>query len=219
MVAVGLSAAASFASCVLVISILGGSASTEGHGANRLTDRLRAFTRPPRGCVHGSVPLYTCKEARRRLYRQHNNRDNQQYIVRKYSQNSKPTPGDKPKRGRHRWTVHSSPPYNWSCRLKSSMTSSGTVCHPNLQAVLVFANGRTVGDLAYADSWLKEEKAGYITPLNTADKGAVYDRILNEFYDEVQELSKTAASEGQTDRIIHLISTESHDPASSQESF
>lgn len=46
-----------------------------------------------------------------------------------------------------------------------------------------------VGDIAYADAWLKEEKGGYITPLNTSDNGAVYDRILNEFYDEVEEIS------------------------------
>ena len=57
--------------------------------------------------------------------------------------------------------------------------------------MLTFANGCAVGDIAYADAWLKEEKAGYIGPLNTADHGAMYDKILNEFYDEVEELSKT----------------------------
>lgn len=64
---------------------------------------------------------------------------------------------------------------------------------PDAQPVrlLAPANGSAVGDIAYADSWLKEEKAGYITPLNTTDRGTVYDRILNEFYDEVEELSKT----------------------------
>ncbi|KIN08412.1 hypothetical protein OIDMADRAFT_187792 [Oidiodendron maius Zn] len=46
-----------------------------------------------------------------------------------------------------------------------------------------------VGDIAYADAWLKEEKGGYITPLNTSDNGAVYDRILNDFYNEVEEIS------------------------------
>ena len=71
------------------------------------------------------------------------------------------------------------------------MTSSGTACGSTPQAVLAFANNCIVGDLAYADAWLKEEKAGYITPLNTTDHGAVYDRILNEFYDEIEELSKT----------------------------
>ncbi|KAF4627702.1 hypothetical protein G7Y89_g10449 [Cudoniella acicularis] len=46
-----------------------------------------------------------------------------------------------------------------------------------------------VGDIAYADAWLKEEKGGYIKPLNTSDKGAEYDKILNEFYVEVEEIS------------------------------
>ncbi|KAK1757556.1 Metallo-dependent phosphatase-like protein [Echria macrotheca] len=48
-----------------------------------------------------------------------------------------------------------------------------------------------VGDIAYADSWLKEEKGGYITPLNKTDNGAVYDRILNEFYDEIEPISRS----------------------------
>ncbi|SPQ27132.1 ffa39850-3af5-4b87-92ed-066b155dde47 [Thermothielavioides terrestris] len=46
-----------------------------------------------------------------------------------------------------------------------------------------------VGDIAYADSWLKEEKGNYITPYNTSDNGAEYDKILNEFYDQVEGLS------------------------------
>ena len=55
-----------------------------------------------------------------------------------------------------------------------------------------FADARSaVGDIAYADSWLKEEKAGYVGPLNTTDGGAMYDRILNDFYNEVEGLSKT----------------------------
>lgn len=29
---------------------------------------------------------------------------------------------------------------------------------------------------------LKEEKGGYITPYNTTDNGAEYDKILNEFF-------------------------------------
>jgi acid phosphatase type 7 len=46
-----------------------------------------------------------------------------------------------------------------------------------------------VGDIAYADAWLKEEKGGYITPLNETDDGAEYDKILNVFYDEIEEIS------------------------------
>lgn len=47
-----------------------------------------------------------------------------------------------------------------------------------------------VGDLAYADAWLKEEQGGYVTPLNVNDGGAEYDKILNEFYDEIEVLSQ-----------------------------
>lgn len=47
-----------------------------------------------------------------------------------------------------------------------------------------------MGDIAYADAWLKEETGGYIKPLNTSDHGAVYDRILNEFYDEIEPISR-----------------------------
>ncbi len=57
------------------------------------------------------------------------------------------------------------------------MPSSGTACGPKPQAVLAFADSCIVGDLAYADSRLKEEKAGYITPFNTTDHGVVYDMI------------------------------------------
>lgn len=46
-----------------------------------------------------------------------------------------------------------------------------------------------VGDLAYADAWIKEEKGGYVSPYNITDNGAEYDRILNDFYDEIEELS------------------------------
>lgn len=46
-----------------------------------------------------------------------------------------------------------------------------------------------VGDIAYADSWLKEEKSGYISPLNTTDNGAEYDKILNEFFVQVEPIS------------------------------
>ena len=43
-------------------------------------------------------------------------------------------------------------------------------------------------DIAYADAWLKEEKAGYI-PLNKTDGGAEYDKILNQFYNQTEEIS------------------------------
>ena len=46
-----------------------------------------------------------------------------------------------------------------------------------------------VGDIAYADAWLKEETGGYVTPLNKTDNGAEYDKILNEFYDEIEPIS------------------------------
>ena len=47
-----------------------------------------------------------------------------------------------------------------------------------------------MGDLAYADAWLKEETGGYVKPLNESDNGAEYDKILNEFYDEIEVLSQ-----------------------------
>src|ERR1700722_16715261 len=47
-----------------------------------------------------------------------------------------------------------------------------------------------VGDIAYADAWLKEETGGYVTPLNESDGGAEYDKILNDFYDEIEPISR-----------------------------
>jgi acid phosphatase type 7 len=47
-----------------------------------------------------------------------------------------------------------------------------------------------VGDIAYADAWVKEEQAGYVPTLNLTDGGKEYDKILNEFYNEVQPLSE-----------------------------
>jgi acid phosphatase type 7 len=44
--------------------------------------------------------------------------------------------------------------------------------------------------MAYADSWVKEEQGGYVNPLNLTDGGKEYDRILNDFYNEVQPLSE-----------------------------
>lgn len=41
------------------------------------------------------------------------------------------------------------------------------------------------GDLAYADDWLKEEIAGFL-PNTTIEQGAaVYEAILNAFYNEM----------------------------------
>jgi acid phosphatase type 7 len=47
-----------------------------------------------------------------------------------------------------------------------------------------------VGDIAYADSWVKEETGGYLQPLNLTDHGAAYDRILNDFYNEIEPISR-----------------------------
>lgn len=49
-----------------------------------------------------------------------------------------------------------------------------------------------MGDIAYADAWLKEEKAGVVGPLNQTDDGKMYDRILNDFYNEIEILSEEA---------------------------
>ena len=46
-----------------------------------------------------------------------------------------------------------------------------------------------MGDIAYADAWLKEETGGYL-PENLNDKGAEYDKILNDFYNEIEEISR-----------------------------
>ncbi|KUJ12559.1 Metallo-dependent phosphatase [Mollisia scopiformis] len=46
-----------------------------------------------------------------------------------------------------------------------------------------------VGDIAYADAWLKEENGGYAAPLNTSDFGMEYEKILNDFYVEIQPIS------------------------------
>jgi hypothetical protein len=37
---------------------------------------------------------------------------------------------------------------------------------------------------------VKEEKGGYVTPLNLHDNGAEYDKILNEFYNEIEPISR-----------------------------
>jgi len=47
----------------------------------------------------------------------------------------------------------------------------------------------TVGDIAYADAWMKEEVGGYLPKTSIPDGAKVYDRILNDFYNEVEGLS------------------------------
>lgn len=49
------------------------------------------------------------------------------------------------------------------------------------------------GDLAYADYWLKEEIQGYIPNTTLAEGAAVYERILNEFYDELAPITRNKA--------------------------
>jgi hypothetical protein len=41
------------------------------------------------------------------------------------------------------------------------------------------------GDIAYADAWLKEEIQGYLPNTTIANGYTVYERILNDFYDEM----------------------------------
>jgi hypothetical protein len=49
------------------------------------------------------------------------------------------------------------------------------------------------GDIAYADTWLKEEIGGYL-PTTTTNQGAVvYESILNAFYDELEPVSALKA--------------------------
>ncbi|KFY05487.1 hypothetical protein V492_08504 [Pseudogymnoascus sp. VKM F-4246] len=64
--------------------------------------------------------------------------------------------------------------------------------HTTIQSLMSLKNSYDfvwhVGDIAYADAWLKEEKAGYI-PLNKTDGGAEYDKILNQFYNQTEEIS------------------------------
>ena len=41
------------------------------------------------------------------------------------------------------------------------------------------------GDIAYADYWLKEEIQDFLPNTTIAEGAVVYERILNEFYDEM----------------------------------
>lgn len=45
------------------------------------------------------------------------------------------------------------------------------------------------GDIAYADYWLKEEIQGYLPNTTIAEGVQVYEAILNEFYDQMQNIS------------------------------
>ena len=44
---------------------------------------------------------------------------------------------------------------------------------------------RIDGDLAYADDWLKEEQNGFLPNTTTKEGAAVYEAILNAFYNEM----------------------------------
>lgn len=89
----------------------------------------------------------------------------------------------------------------------------------NQNLVFSFAHVPIAGDLAYADAWLKEEKSGYITPLNQTDGGAEYDKILNDFYSEIEVLSSTrpymvAAGQFNPSSLIVLVIAYIADPHS-----
>jgi acid phosphatase type 7 len=45
------------------------------------------------------------------------------------------------------------------------------------------------GDIAYADYWLKEEIQGFLPNTTIADGAKVYERILNDFYNEMTGIS------------------------------
>jgi 3',5'-cyclic AMP phosphodiesterase CpdA len=46
-----------------------------------------------------------------------------------------------------------------------------------------------IGDIAYADYWLKEELGGYIPNTGISNGYDVYNQILNAFYDEIANIS------------------------------
>ncbi len=47
----------------------------------------------------------------------------------------------------------------------------------------------TVGDIAYADYWLKEEIQGFLPNTTIADGVKVYEKLLNEFYTQLTPIS------------------------------
>lgn len=49
------------------------------------------------------------------------------------------------------------------------------------------------GDIAYADYWLKEEIQGYLPNTTIAEGAVVYERILNEFYEEMAPITSNKA--------------------------
>lgn len=48
-----------------------------------------------------------------------------------------------------------------------------------------------IGDIAYADYWLKEEIQGFLPNTTIAEGAKVYERILNDFYDEMSVITAT----------------------------
>lgn len=48
-----------------------------------------------------------------------------------------------------------------------------------------------IGDIAYADYWLKEEIQGFLPNTTLAEGAQVYERILNDFYDEMSAITAT----------------------------
>ncbi len=65
--------------------------------------------------------------------------------------------------------------------LYSLKTSFDFIWH-SPSSIPIFFHLLTViaSDIAYADAWLKEEKGGYVKPLNTTNNGVEYDKILRD---------------------------------------
>jgi acid phosphatase type 7 len=51
------------------------------------------------------------------------------------------------------------------------------------------ANITAVGDIAYADYWLKEEIQGFLPNTTIADGAKVYEKLLNEYYDQMMPIT------------------------------
>jgi hypothetical protein len=54
---------------------------------------------------------------------------------------------------------------------------------------MTMADMMIVGDIAYADYWLKEEIQGFLPNTTIADGYKVYEKLLNEFYAEMASIS------------------------------